>query len=118
MARTFRHTNDDDLNPLDENGVLKDGRSARVSLMDAVSAREHQRPHLHDGRGNPVGHRPGFVVSDASDRDEREHAYSDYEADLVSAYKRNGRLTSVPDTRDAITMDDILARYVRELCYD
>lgn len=107
MARTTRYTIEDD--PFDENGVLKDGRSARVSLMDAMSAREHQRPHLHDGRGNPVGHRPGFLVSDASVRDEREQAYADYEADLVVAYKRNGRLTSVPDTRYAVTMDEIFA---------
>ena len=94
--------------------ILRDGGRARVSLMDAQAVR------LHDGRGNPVGHRPGFVISDASNRDECEQAYADYERDLTAAYKtdaRNGRLSGAhdqPRTRDAV-LDEILAQYVREL---
>jgi len=40
-----RRVEDDD--PFDENGVLKDGRSVRVSLMDAAMSR---------GRAGPLGH--------------------------------------------------------------
>ena len=105
---------DDDNEP----HILRDGEKVRVSLMDAMSVRE-QRPLLHDGHGNPVGHRPGFLIADtALNRDEREQAYSDYERDLTAAYKtdaRNGRLTRVPDTRDATTMEEIFAKYLGEI---
>ena len=30
---------DDDDNPFDKNGILKDGRTVRISLMDAMRAR-------------------------------------------------------------------------------
>ena len=111
-----RYDNDDDdtfeLSPSGTR-ILRDGGRARVGLMDAQAVR------LHDGRGNPVGHRPGFVISGTVfNRDEREQAYADYERDLTAAYKtdaRSSRLTSVPDTRDAITMEDVYAQYCREL---
>ena len=77
---------------------------------------DSQAVRLHDGHGGPVGHRPGFVVSDASNHAELEQAYADYERDLVVAYKtdaRNSRL--VPDTRDATTMEEIFAQYLREI---
>ena len=108
----------------DDSHILRDGERVRVPLMMKDSQQrdipEHsqQRPLLHDGRGGSPGHRPGFVVSDASNHAEREQAYSDYQRDLVAAYKtdaRNGRLTTVPDTRDAITMEEIFARYLREI---
>jgi hypothetical protein len=82
----MRKLNDDDF---DENGVLKDGRSIRVPMMmmDAVQRGVAQ---LHDGRGGPVGHRPGFAVTtDATALDAKEEAYADYHADLVSAWKRD-----------------------------
>jgi hypothetical protein len=114
-----RYDDDDDDNfELASGGtrILRDGGRVRVGLMDAQVAR------LHDGRGGSPGHRPGFVFGDAVfNRDERERAYADYERDLTAAYKtaaRNGRLTCVPDqprTRDAVTMDEILAQYGREL---
>ncbi len=94
---TKRHDDDDNFE-LTPNGtrILRDGGRVRVSLMDGQAVR------LHDGRGNPVGHRPGFVISGTVfNRDERERAYADYERDLVAAYRtdaRNSRLTSVPDT--------------------
>lgn len=78
-----RHNDDDD--PFDERGILKDGRSVRVSMMDAEAVRH--RLNLHDGAGHSPGHRPGFAFSDVSIGDEREQAYADYEADLTSAYK-------------------------------
>jgi hypothetical protein len=83
MARTRRHTNDDDA--LDERGILKDGHRVRVSLMDAETAR---RPLLHDGRGGTPGRRPGFALTrDDSGRDALEKAYADYETHLCDAYK-------------------------------
>jgi hypothetical protein len=43
---------------------------------------------LHDGRGNPCGHRPGFAVtSDAAMRSAKARAYADYDADLTSAWR-------------------------------
>ena len=78
-----RHNNEDD--PFDERGILKDGRTVRVSMMDAEAVR--QRLNLHDGKGGKPGHRPGFIISDASTRDAREQAYADYEAYLTAAYK-------------------------------
>jgi hypothetical protein len=58
----------------------------RVGLMDAQVAR------LHDGRGGSPGHRPGFACSDAVfNRDARESAYSDYEHDVTTAWKRDAR---------------------------
>jgi hypothetical protein len=84
MARTQRHTDDD---PLDENGLLRDGARVRVSLFDATSVRNH-RPLLHDGRGGTPGRRPGFVFSrDAAGRGALEKAYSDYETHLCDAWK-------------------------------
>ena len=80
-----------DYDPLDENGVLKDGRSVRVSLMDAMSVRQQPRSHLHDGHGNPVGNRPGFVVCDAFSRDRRQESYEAYELEVTTAWKRDAR---------------------------
>jgi hypothetical protein len=79
---TRNYDDDDDDSPFDENGVLKDGRSVRVSLMDATRARQQ----LHDGKGGQPGHRPGFAFTDTSVRDRREQAYQDYERDLCNSY--------------------------------
>lgn len=79
-----RHHDDDDAF---ENGVLKDGRSARVPMMLRDSLTPLQRAvaanaaRLHDGHGNRdvVGHRPGYIVSDAAN-DARDEAYRLYDA--------------------------------------
>ena len=43
---------------------------------------------IHDGRGNPCGHRPGFLIAtDAAARSAKLKAYRDYQRDLESAYK-------------------------------
>jgi hypothetical protein len=83
------NTNNDDDDAFDERGLLRDGRIYRVhmSMRDAMWARDQQRsPVLHDGRGGPVGPRPGFILSDASN-DQRQQAYADYQRDLLDAYK-------------------------------
>ena len=89
MAKTRRRNGgDDDDNPaLDENGLLRDGHSVRVSLMDAMSVRD-QRPLLHDGKGGVPGRRPGFAFNrDAYAKDELEVAYCEYEERLCDAWR-------------------------------
>lgn len=94
--------------------ILKDGRRLRTPMvmMDAVQrsladARRRKRvgrdpegreawseeeleedAMLHDGRGGPVGHRPGFVVADsARARAVVKEAYRAYDQRLENAYK-------------------------------
>jgi hypothetical protein len=79
----MRERKDDDDDP-----VLRDGERMRVpmTMMDSW-----QRARLHDGHGNPVGHRPGFVVSDGVTSEERQRirdAYDAYEGELTTAWKR------------------------------
>ena len=61
-----RYSDLDDSNPLDENGLLKDGRKIRVPLQlrDAASSFDNQRTLLVDA----ASHRPGFrtIVEDGS----------------------------------------------------
>jgi hypothetical protein len=43
---------------------------------------------LHDGRGNPCGHRPGFLISnDAASRSAKLKAQQDYTRDLENAWR-------------------------------
>jgi hypothetical protein len=99
--------------------VLKDGGRMRVSMQMRDSAlREDRRRRkgtrrdpqgreegsweeetddampLHDGRGNPCGHRPGFLISnDAAARNAKLKAQQDYTRDLENAWRN-------PPTRD------------------
>lgn len=88
------HDNDHDF---DERGVLRDGRSVKVPMfaMDSASPRDGRtRSGLHDGHGNPVGHRPGFVVSDAvsqETRDAIEEAYAEYLDYIQNAWRDDGK---------------------------
>ena len=86
----MRKRNDDDDDP-----VLRDGERMRVpmTMMDQREKAEHlrRRARLHDGHGNPVGHCPGFIGSDAFTTEERQRirdAYDAYERDLTTAWKR------------------------------
>jgi hypothetical protein len=82
------HTEDDEhFDVVDGKKVLKDGHRIRVSLMDAETAPACWHG-VHDGHGryHLVGHRPGFLVADATTRDNRR-AYADYERELTEAYK-------------------------------
>lgn len=87
----MRERNDDD-------DILRDGKRMRVP-MTMIDSRQREmtehfrrsRARLHDGHGNPVGHRPGFVVSDAVTSEERQRirdARDAYERDLTTAWKR------------------------------
>src|SRR5262245_52790499 len=79
----------------DEEEIIPDGATVRVPMfaMDSLQrnvARHYGAAWLHDGRGNPVGHKPGFVVSDAFPGDERQQAYDSYERELVTAWQGTG----------------------------
>ncbi len=90
MAKTDRRQ-DDDANPFNERGVLKDQRSHRVPMyaMDALPrdvARHFAR--VTDPTGDGGLHRPGFRVSDTITRD--RSIYDSYDAEIASAYKNVG----------------------------
>src|SRR5580658_1684162 len=101
MAKPRFLNDEDDDDAFDENGTLKDGRTYRVPLrmMDATDRvwisqmeteilRRRTNKKLHDGRGGPVGHRPGFVVADdAADNRQRRDAYTVYVHDLQDAWR-------------------------------
>src|SRR5262249_38184291 len=104
----MRHQHiDDDDSPFDANGLLKDGRSVRISMQMRDHALGDQRrgrrvkydpagrlvsweeeetddamPLLDDGRGGRCGHRPGYLVaSDTAARNAKARAYRDYDSD-------------------------------------
>ena len=85
MAR--RHTDDDD--PFDENGILKDGARVRVSLMDAMTVRDHQRrPLVTDAQGGTSGlHRPGYRIAPNITRDHNH--YDQRDAEDAVAWRRD-----------------------------
>ena len=74
----------------DERGVLKDGRTLRVSMMDAADL-----PKVRDADGGPLG-QPGFTTRDASGaaadkfRDTRNALYDEYDAEISSQWKNTG----------------------------
>jgi hypothetical protein len=85
MARTYRHNDDD---ALDENGLLRDGKSMRVPMM------------LRDSQ--TFGRRPGFVFSrDEYARDEAEIAHHEYQQYLQNAW-RDGNRSAVADAEAAV----------------
>ena len=56
---------DDDDNPFDKNGILKDGRTVHVSLMDAMRARGQlaDEDPVADGEGEPEHNKVLLPVS-------------------------------------------------------
>ena len=81
MSRTFRRRTIDDE---ESDEVLRDQEVLHVPMyaMDGV--------RFHDGRGNAVGHRPGFIVDAAAGRAARraiEDAHADYEKSQAEAWK-------------------------------
>jgi hypothetical protein len=43
---------------------------------------------LTDGRGGPVGHRPGYLLAtDTAARSAKARAYRDYDSDLTNAWR-------------------------------
>jgi hypothetical protein len=64
--------------------ILRDGGRIRVGLMMADAARRGSAV-LHDGYGRAVGHRPGFVLTDDSQRI-RNEAYAASVRELANAW--------------------------------
>jgi hypothetical protein len=94
---------DDDDDAFDEAGVLKDGRSLRVplSFMDAYHRAEFNDVAVHDGLGNPAGHRPGFVYETTLARP-AHHARDAYVKWLGEAWRQpRGDAASHASTTDA-----------------
>ena len=114
----IKHNDDDDF---DENGVLRDGHSVRVPMMMRDGMTPLQRAvaqhslamRLHDGRGGPIGHKPGFVYStDASLNDAKERAYAAYDAELRDAYKHPQGWRGDIDANDEAHVLEISRRLV------
>ncbi len=118
MRQDHQIDDDDNFETLpDGKKILKDGRSTRVRLQmrDSLSPlqravmhdSEQRRARLHDGHDNTdlVGHRPGYIMSDAVDERERERAYRNYTIDAINAW----RPTALEDwgaTAGAVCMTD------------
>jgi hypothetical protein len=80
-----RHTSADDFEMIAGKKCLKDQRTYRAGLtmMDAAP-----KTHLHDGHGNPVGHRPGFAIAtNPTNVAQRQAAYDAYSRDLETAWR-------------------------------
>jgi hypothetical protein len=98
MPRNPAYDDDDD-SPLDERGILKDGRSIRVSLFDAIAARGWAPPDRRPGGPFVVDSRPGAwappdtrrPLTDAEVIDARQRcadAYAAYDAHDARAWQR------------------------------
>jgi hypothetical protein len=79
----MRERNDDD-----DDLILRDGERLRVPMvmMDSWQREMVDRfARLHDGAGNAVGRRPGFVVDAAAGRD--LSFYDQYDAEVGEAWR-------------------------------
>jgi hypothetical protein len=132
MARPNKTRYDDDDDDDFENGVLKDGHSFRVPFRMCDSLQRSVAQHfsgrnsppmrdatrLHDGHGGRVGHKPGFIVSDAVADDACRKAYRDYSDALTNAWRHDAAppgaypLSSGEGT--ACTINGALGTLVRE----
>jgi hypothetical protein len=65
--------------------ILRDGAHIMVGLMMADAARRGSGM-LHDGYGGPVGRKPGFIISDASQAT-RDEAYRLSVRELTTAWQ-------------------------------
>jgi hypothetical protein len=80
-----RHTiNTDDF---DEHGLLRDGHRYRVP-MTLRDSKPKPTQHLHDGHGNQIGHRPGWVVAtNPLNVAQRQQAHDAYLDELTNAWR-------------------------------
>ena len=106
----------------DAHRILGDGEVLRVPphMMDSMQrevARHGLSTRLHDGRGGPVGHKPGHVFSsDASLNEAKERAYAAYDAELRDAYKHPQRCRGDIDASD-VAHDALAVLDERERAY-
>jgi hypothetical protein len=91
----MNRTHDDDA--FDERGILRDGRSVRVSMQmrDAAMTRHtgqrqqtSSKNRITDGTGNPLGlHRPGWRIPTVQDRRATRDALQRYETQISNRFK-------------------------------
>jgi hypothetical protein len=76
---------------IDEDDIVRDGETVKVRMhmMDALQrAIAVDRLRLHDGLGNPAGHKRGYVFSsNAEDRQRATDAYDERTAQLQNAWR-------------------------------
>jgi hypothetical protein len=89
MEMTMRHHQD-----YDDNDVVRDGESVRVSLhmMDGLQrAVATYGLRLHDGMGNPAGQKQGYVFGgNAEQRQRVAKAYDEWTKRLHNAWRTPG----------------------------
>jgi hypothetical protein len=84
-------------NIVEDDDIVPEGGTLRVPIpfMDALSAATRRvfagadaaLPVVHDGLGNPAGHRAGFVFGPAELRDDAAAAYAERSALLNDAWR-------------------------------
>jgi hypothetical protein len=88
MKKNKRDNND----AFDEHGMLRDGRSLRVSMQmrDSLQRRTPTGSRVTDGSDNPSAlNKPGYrVIGDTAARDAKAAALRDYESDLTTAWRK------------------------------
>ena len=86
-----RYTDD----AFDEHGVLRDGKTVRVSMQMRDAAmlrhagqRQQTTARITDGTGNPLGlHKPGFRVRTGDNRQAIKDALAEYEAEMTNRWR-------------------------------
>jgi hypothetical protein len=70
-----------------ENGILRDGFAVSTGMYMMDATQRSIATHLHDGHGGGIGHRPGHIVSGASEAlDARRRMYDEYDARKATEY--------------------------------
>jgi hypothetical protein len=88
-----------------ENGILRDGFAVSTGMYMMDATQRSIATHLHDGHGGGIGHRPGHIVSGASEAlDARRRMYDEYDARKATEYlgaDREGREGTICTVRNA-----------------
>ena len=106
---------------VDDGYIIADGESFTIPLamMDA------RRGMIHDGRGNPAGQRPGFLVRDnAAEEQAVEAAYREYAQSIAERWRQGpGQRSILARSEPPQTFDNpeaaraaAYAEYNRTIC--
>ena len=81
--------------------------------MDAVQRAVARRgARLHDGHGNPVGHRPGYVIDSSVNRSAITEAYRQYEDEITNAWRGCKSASPERASHDRPIQDDLQSAYL------
>ena len=107
----------------DLSNILQDGERLHVPFADS----DEGQPLLHDGFGNPVGHRPGFIYSNdraiLAAQEEVAAAREEHKRWLSDAWRQprattiTDNKTNTPSTFTPIADDTIEAARAAQLDY-